>query len=94
MAYVSLEDPEARIFADTDARGFLAKYTTGDGVIFDEIQRVPQLLSYLQGVVDASDKQGFFVLTGSQNFLLHAAITQTLAGRVALCLGGSLSRLF
>ncbi len=83
--YVSLEDPETRIFAETDPRGFLEKYTSGEGVIFDEIQRVPELLSYLQGIVDASDRQGFFVLTGSQNFLLHAAITQTLAGRVAIC---------
>ncbi|MCL5436538.1 MAG: ATP-binding protein [Candidatus Dependentiae bacterium] len=83
--YISLEDPDTRMFAETDARGFLAKYTAGEGVIFDEIQRVPQLLSYLQGIVDAEPRQGFFVLTGSQNFLLHSAITQTLAGRVAIC---------
>lgn len=83
--YVSLEDPDTRMFAETDPRGFLAQYTSGEGVIFDEIQRVPDLLSYIQGIVDAQQKQGFFVLTGSQNFLLHAAITQTLAGRVAIC---------
>ncbi len=83
--YVSLEDTDTRLFAETDARGFLAAYTTGAGVIFDEIQRVPDLLSYIQGIVDAEQKQGFFVLTGSQNFLLHSAITQTLAGRVAIC---------
>lgn len=83
--YVSLEEPDVRMFAEKDPRGFLAQYTRGEGVIFDEIQRVPQLLSYIQGVVDAQQRQGFFVLTGSQNFLLHSTITQTLAGRVAVC---------
>jgi len=83
--YVSLEDPDVRAFAERDARRFLTSVTKGEGVILDEVQKVPDLLSYIQGIVDAQKRPGFFVLTGSQNFLLHSTITQTLAGRVALC---------
>lgn len=83
--YVSLEEPDVRLFAENDARRFLASVSMGEGVILDEVQRVPTLLSYIQGIVDTQKRPGFFILTGSQNFLLHAAITQTLAGRVALC---------
>ena len=54
------------------------------GAILDEIQRVPALFSYLQGVLDEAKTPGLFILTGSHNFLLMAQITQSLAGRVAL----------
>lgn len=54
--YVSLEDPDIRAFATEDPRGFLAD--TGDEAIIDEVQRVPDLLSYLQGIVDAGNKMG------------------------------------
>jgi uncharacterized protein len=58
---------------------------TYDGeVIFDEAQRVPELFSYLQKVVDEDRRPGRFVLSGSQNFLLHRGITQSLAGRVGV----------
>ncbi len=60
-AYVSLEAPDEREFAVADPRGFLKKYT--GGVILDEIQRAPDLLSYIQGIVDAEDKPGRFILT-------------------------------
>lgn len=82
--YCSLENLDTRDFAQSDPRGFLTQYA--HGAIFDEVQRVPSLLSYLQGVVDDSvPKQGVrFVLTGSHNLLLHETITQSLAGRVAL----------
>ena len=80
--YVSLEDPNSRDFAQNDPKGFLKNYAKK--IIFDEIQRVPHLFSYLQGVVDASGQMGQFVLSGSQNFHLLQQITQSLAGRVAL----------
>jgi len=82
-AYVSLEDPDERSRAATDPRGFLSRFTR-ESVILDEVQRSPDLLSYLQGMVDADARPGRFVLTGSQNLLLMHGVSQTLAGRTAL----------
>jgi len=81
-AYVSLEDPDTRMLAENDPRGFLSHYS--DGCIIDEAQRSPQLFSYLQGFVDEHPVPGRYVLTGSQQFGLLSGITQTLAGRVGL----------
>jgi predicted AAA+ superfamily ATPase len=81
-AYVSLEDPDLRDFARDDPRGFL-KQLSGP-VILDEVQRVPDLFSYIQTAVDDDDTPGRFILTGSQNFLLLSAISQSLAGRCAI----------
>jgi predicted AAA+ superfamily ATPase len=80
--YVNLEVPENRDFAINDPRAFLARYS--QHVIIDEIQRVPELLSYIQAVVDESKLNGRFVITGSHQLELRAAITQSLAGRVGL----------
>jgi hypothetical protein len=80
--YVSLEDPDIRAFADTDPRAFLARYP--DGAILDEVQRCPDLFSYLQTIVDQKRRMGLFVLTGSQQFGLRSKITQSLAGRVGM----------
>jgi len=81
-AYVSLEDPDQREFAVSDPRGFLSQY---DGpVILDEAQRVPDLFSYIQTQSDASGRNGQYVLTGSQSFLLMKTISQSLAGRAAI----------
>ncbi len=80
--YVSLETPETRQFALDDPKAFLKRYA--GNVIFDEVQRVPHLLSYLQGIVDQSGRQGQFVLTGSHQLELRAAITQSLAGRTGI----------
>jgi predicted AAA+ superfamily ATPase len=80
--YVSLENTDQRNFAMDDPLGFLKKYD--DKVIFDEVQRVPHLFSYLQTAVDESGKLGQYVLSGSQNFHLMERITQSLAGRVAI----------
>jgi len=80
--YVSLENPDMRTFASDDPNGFLKKYDSN--VILDEVQRVPELFSYIQTIVDESQKMGQFILSGSQNFHLLNNITQTLAGRVAL----------
>src|SRR6056297_170861 len=80
--YVSLEDPEQREFATNDPKGFLARFK--GGLILDEVQRCPELFSWLQGIVDDERSMGRFVLTGSQEFGLRAGITQSLAGRVGL----------
>jgi hypothetical protein len=82
--YISLEDYDNREFAKTDPRGFLDAYAKNDGLILDEVQHVPELLSYVQTWVDNDYKPGFFVVTGSQNFLLNQAVSQTLAGRVSI----------
>lgn len=79
--YVSLENPDTRRFALEDPRNFLKKYQ--DGAILDEVQRAPELLSYLQQILDESEEKGKFILTGSNNFLLQEKVTQSLAGRAA-----------
>ncbi len=79
--YVSLENPDTRNFALEDPRNFLKKYEKG--AILDEVQRAPELLSYLQQILDESEEKGKFILTGSNNFLLQEKITQSLAGRAA-----------
>lgn len=81
-AYVSLENPDNRSFATEDPNGFLKQYS--GQVILDEVQRVPELFSYLQTAVDESGEMGQYILSGSQNFHLLKHITQSLAGRVAL----------
>jgi hypothetical protein len=83
LPYVTLEDPDVRRSALSDPRYFLAQY--GDGAILDEIQNVPELMSYLQGTIDASpEKMGRYILTGSRQFSLMEAMTQSLAGRVGV----------
>ena len=79
--YVSLENPDHRNFAQEDPRGFLAQYPKG--AILDEAQRIPEIFSYLQQVLDESAESGQFILTGSNNFLLQQNIVQSLAGRIA-----------
>jgi len=82
--YISLEDYDIRTLAQTDPRKFLSEYPTEFGIILDEIQHVPELLSYMQTIVDREKKNGYFIVTGSQNFLVDEVITQTLAGRMAV----------
>lgn len=79
-SYVSLENLDTADRAREDPRGFLAQYHLR--VIFDEIQRLPSLLSYLQQIVDEHPQPGSFIITGSQQFNLMAAATQSLAGRI------------
>ena len=81
--YVNLESLDAREFALSDPISFLSRFK-GQSVIFDEIQRVPSLLSQLQVIVDEDPRPGQFLLTGSQNFSLMRGVSQTLAGRTAL----------
>ena len=80
--YISMEDLDLRDFALQDPKGFLASYRSS--VILDEVQRTPQLLSYIQTIVDKEKKKGQFILTGSNQFLLEEKLTQSLAGRVAI----------
>ena len=79
--YFSLENPDTRLFADTDPRGFLR--SAGEKFILDEVQYVPQLFSYLQEILDNSRVNGKVILLGSQSFLMNRHISQSLAGRVA-----------
>lgn len=80
--YVSLEAPDVQRFAREDPRGFLAGYP--QGVVLDEVQRIPALLSYIQTEVDSRPDRGRYILTGSANFALLQSIGQSLAGRTAV----------
>ena len=80
--YVNLEAIDIQELAKNDPRGFLKKYP--EGAVLDEIQRCPNLLSYIQLIVDEKEQKGIFILTGSHQIELHQAITQSLAGRTAL----------
>lgn len=81
--YFSLEDPATRRFAGDDPRAFL-QACLEPGAVIDEFQRLPELPSYIQGLVDGHGGKGLFILTGSQNFQLMSQVSQSLAGRTAL----------
>ena len=80
--YVSLEALDVRAFAVEDPRGFLAQFP--DGAVIDEIQRAPDLPSYLQVLIDDDPAPGRWILTGSQHLGLLDTVSQSLAGRTAL----------
>lgn len=82
LPYYSLEDPDTRALATEDPRAFLRQ--AADGAILDEVQRAPELFSYLQGVVDEDRRMGRFILTGSSQFEMLGSITQSLAGRASM----------
>jgi predicted AAA+ superfamily ATPase len=82
LPYESLEAPDVRSFAEDDPRAFLARFPRG--AILDEVQRAPQLPSYLQGLIDADPTPGRWILTGSQNLSLVESVGQSLAGRTAV----------
>ncbi|MCY3628583.1 MAG: AAA family ATPase [Bacteroidetes bacterium] len=81
-AYVNLEAPDHRAFALEDPRGFLAQFP--QGAIIDEVQRAPDLLSYLQEIVDDAPDAGKWIITSSQNILLSGSASQSRAGRTAI----------
>ena len=81
-AYINLELLDQREFASSDPRGFLRRVP--DGAVLDEIQHVPELLSYIQGITDESKVNGLFILTGSQQFEILNQVSQSLAGRTAI----------
>lgn len=80
--YYSLENPDVRERVLADPRSFFEENPRG--AIIDEIQNAPELLSYMQQIVDDKKKNGLFILTGSNNLLLMDKVTQTLAGRIAI----------
>jgi len=82
LPYVNLEAPDVRGFALEDPRAFLAQFPKG--AVIDEVQRAPDLPSYLQGIIDAGPKPGRWILTGSQNLALLESVSQSLAGRSAV----------
>lgn len=77
--YVNFENPSVQYEAEQNPEFFLKKFTKG--AVFDEVQRVPIIFRYLQGILDSSSKRGQFILTGSNNFLIHEQVSQSLAGR-------------
>lgn len=82
--YVNFENPDERAAALADGASFLARHVRP--LILDEVQRVPELLSRIQVLADESPKRkGRFVLTGSHQPALRESISQSLAGRVAIC---------
>jgi predicted AAA+ superfamily ATPase len=82
LGYANLEAPDVRAFAAADPRGFLSQFP--DGAVLDELQRVPDLPSYLQGMIDQDPRPGRWILTGSQNLALLSSVSQSLAGRSAV----------
>jgi predicted AAA+ superfamily ATPase len=80
--YVSLENLDDRLFAVNDPRGFLSQFS--EGAVLDEAQRAPDLFSYIQTIVDERQKEGMFIITGSQQFEMLSNISQSLAGRTAI----------
>ena len=81
-AYFNLEEPDTRDFIVSDPRRFFQDNAAG--AIIDEIQHAPELMSYIQAVVDEQKQNGVFIITGSQQIDLHAAVSQSLAGRTAI----------
>ncbi len=82
LPYASLEAPDVRAFATEDPRAFLARFP--EGAVIDEVQRAPELPSYLQGIIDDAPEPGRWILTGSQNLALQQPVSQSLAGRTAV----------
>ncbi len=81
-AYSNLESPEVRELAQSDPKAYLRQFPSK--TIIDEIQRVPELLSYIQVIVDEEKENGRFVITGSHQLQLREAVSQSLAGRTAI----------
>ena len=80
--YVDMQDTELFEFANTDPKGFLNTYKNEHGIIIDEAQYAPKLFAQIKVEADRDPRPGYFVLSGSQNFLLHEKISESLAGRV------------
>jgi uncharacterized protein len=81
-AYANLEAPDVRAFAAEDPRGFLGQFRAG--AVIDEVQRVPELTAYLQGMIDADPRHGRWILTGSQSLTMLESVSQSLAGRTGV----------
>lgn len=83
--YFSFEDHGTKAIAEQDPAAFLRNHlASGTGIIIDEFQRCPEILSAIQVYVDETKSTGSIILTGSQNYLMMASISQSLAGRIVL----------
>lgn len=82
--YLNFEDPQIRMLAKESPRELFQQHENAYGLILDEFQYVPEILSYVKIDVDTNSRPGYFVLTGSQNFLMNQAVTQSLAGRIGI----------
>ncbi len=80
--YFSMENPDLREQITADPRAFFS--ANPDGAIIDEFQRYPDILSYIQGIVDVKKQKGQFILTGSKYVSMLSQVAQSLAGRVAI----------
>lgn len=80
--YISFSDIDIRTFAKEDPRGFILTYP--DKIIIDEVQKEPSILSYLQTHTDNENKEGMYILTGSQNITLMSSVDESLAGRIGI----------
>lgn len=82
--FFSLDDAEVRQFMLHDPKGFLTTHENQHGIILDEFQYAPEFVNYIKIASDQNNRPGYFILTGSQNFLMNAKITESLAGRVGI----------
>jgi predicted AAA+ superfamily ATPase len=80
--YLDMQDAEIFEFANNDPKGFLHAYKNSHGIIIDEAQYAPKLFAQIKVEADKNPQSGYYILSGSQNFLLHEKITESLAGRV------------
>jgi len=80
--YLDMQDSALFEFANNDPKGFLNTYKNEHGLIIDEAQYAPPLFSQIKVEADKDPKLGYYILSGSQNFLLHEKISESLAGRV------------
>jgi uncharacterized protein len=79
--YLDMQDASLFDFANNDPKGFLNNYKNDNGIIIDEAQYAPKLFSQIKVEADKDPRPGYFILSGSQNFLLHERISESLAGR-------------
>src|SRR3990167_2952841 len=82
--FISFEQENVRQEAQQDPEKFFKKYDNKHGIVIDEFQYVPEILSHIKYLSDANDRPGYFILTGSSNFLMNEQISQSLAGRVGI----------
>lgn len=80
--YLDMQDAQLFEFASSDPKGFLNNYKNEHGLIIDEAQYAPGLFPQIKVEADKNPQPGYFILSGSQNFLLHEKINESLAGRV------------
>lgn len=80
--YLDMQDAGLVDFAQQDPKGFLQTYKNEHGIIIDEAQYAPTLFSQIKVEADKDPRSGYYILSGSQNFLLHQKISESLAGRV------------